>query len=78
MLAQAFFRVIFGGVNGAIIQAFRKVRPAWHAVVTIPLILAAFSHVIEFAVSSVYDSLTGTGKGKGFCLRCYFCGFGSI
>jgi hypothetical protein len=65
MLAQAFFRVIFGGVNGAIIQAFRKVRPAWHAVVTIPLILAGFSHVIEFAVSSAYDSLTGThGKGK--------------
>jgi hypothetical protein len=65
MLAQAFFRCVYGGVNGSIIQAFRKVRPAWHAVVTIPLILAAFSHVMEFTVSSVYDRLSGTnGRSK--------------
>src|SRR5215217_6296987 len=65
MLAQAFFRALFGGVNGSIIQAFRKVHPAWHAVFTIPLVLAAFSHVIEFAVSSAYDAATGThGKAK--------------
>ncbi|MFN6963799.1 MAG: hypothetical protein ACK4S4_08540 [Pyrinomonadaceae bacterium] len=65
MLAQAAFRILFGGVNGAIIQAFRRVQPAWHAVLTIPLVLAAFSHVVEFVVSSIYDSLTGTrGKGK--------------
>src|SRR5437868_4701160 len=60
MLAQAFFRALFGGVNGAIIQAFRKVHPAWHAVFTIPLFLAAFSHVIEYGVSSAYDAATGT------------------
>jgi len=65
MLAQFVSRAIFGGVNGAIIQAFRKVEPAWHAVLTIPLILAAFSHVIEYIVQSVYDSAAGThGKGK--------------
>jgi len=65
MLAQAFFRALFGGVNGSIIQAFRKVQPAWHAVFTIPLVLAAFSHVIEFTVSAAYDAATGThGKGK--------------
>jgi hypothetical protein len=65
MLTQAFFRVVFGGVNGSIIQAFRKVQPAWHAVFTIPLVLAAFSHTIEFVVSAAYDAATGThGKGK--------------
>jgi hypothetical protein len=65
MLAQAFFRALFGGVNGSIIQAFRKVQPAWHAVFTIPLVLAAFSHLIEFSVSAIYDAATGThGKGK--------------
>lgn len=65
MLAQFFFRTLFGGVNGAIIQSFSKVEPAWQAVVTVPLMLAAFSHLIEYFVQSVYDSLTGTqGKGK--------------
>ena len=65
MLAQAFFRMLFGGVNGAIIQAFRRVQPAWHAVFTVPLVLAAFSHVIEYTVSAAYDAATGThGKGK--------------
>lgn len=65
MLTQFLFRTLFGGVNGAIIQAFRKVEPAWHAVLTIPLVLATFSHLIEFVVQTVYDSWIGThGKGK--------------
>jgi hypothetical protein len=64
-IALAVFRVIFGGVNGAIIQAYRNVKPAWHAVLTVPVVLAAFSHVIEFIVLTVYDALTGThGKTK--------------
>ena len=64
-IALAVFRVIFGGVNGAIIQAYRNVKPAWHAVLTVPVVLAAFSHVIEFAVLTVYDAMTGThGKTK--------------
>lgn len=58
--AQFFFRTLFGGINGAIIQSFSKVEPAWHAVLTVPLILACFSHLVEFIVQSVYDSYTGT------------------
>lgn len=65
MLVQFFFRTVFGGVNGAIIQSFSKVEPAWQAVITVPLVLAAFSHMVEFIVQSGYDSITGThGKGK--------------
>lgn len=68
-IALAVFRVIFGGVNGAIIQAYRNVKPAWHAVLTVPVVLAAFSHVIEFAVLTVYDSMTGTqGKTKAIAI----------
>ena len=64
-LAQSVFRIIFGGTNGAIIQSFSKVEPAWHAVLTVPLILAAFSHLVEFIVQSAYDSRTGVnGKGR--------------
>ncbi len=60
MAAQFFSRAIFGGANGAIIQSFSKVNPAWHAVLTVPLGLAVFSHIIEFIVQRIYDTYTGT------------------
>jgi|SRR5438034_5156326 len=64
-LSLSVFRFLFGGVNGAIIQAFRRVHPAWHALLTVPIVLAAFSHVIEFVVLTIYDAILGThGKTK--------------
>jgi hypothetical protein len=64
-VVQSIFRLIFGGVNGAIIQSFSKVEPAWHAVLTIPLVLAALSHLIEYVVQASYDSQAGvSGKGQ--------------
>jgi hypothetical protein len=64
-IAQSLFRLVFGGVNGAIIQSFSRVEPAWHAVLTVPLVLAAFSHLMEFVVQTLYDNQTGVnGKGK--------------
>jgi hypothetical protein len=62
-LAQSVFRFIFGGVNGSVIQSFRRVEPAWHAVLTVPLVLAAFSHLIEYIVQYFYDQNVGS-KGK--------------
>ena len=53
-IAQSIFRIIFGGVNGSIIQSFSKVEP---------LVLAAFSHLMEFAVQTMYDNQTGV-NGK--------------
>jgi hypothetical protein len=65
MLAQFAFRMLFGGINGALIQAYTKVEPAWQAVLTVPLILAFVSHVIEFFVQTAYDNYAGTSsKGK--------------
>jgi len=66
-LAQSVFRLIFGGVNGAIIQSFSRVEPAWHAVLTVPLILATFSHLMEFVVQTIYDNQTGV-DGKGWAI----------
>lgn len=60
MFAQFFSRMIFGGVNGAIIQSFSRVEPEWHAFLTVPLVLAVFSHLIEFIVQSLYDNYNGT------------------
>ncbi len=69
MIAQFIFRALFGGVNGAIIQSYSRVEPPWHAVLTIPLILATYSHVVEYIVQSVYDSVVGTqAKGRAIQL----------
>jgi len=62
-LAQSIFRFVFGGVNGSVIQSFRRVEPAWHAVLTVPLVLATFSHLIEYIVQYFYDQNVGS-KGK--------------
>jgi hypothetical protein len=63
-IALSVFRFLFGGVNGAIIQSYRRVQPAWHAVLTVPLLLAAGSHVMEFFVLTGYDAVVGTTGGK--------------
>jgi hypothetical protein len=68
-ITQSVFRLIFGGINGAIIQSFSRVEPPWHAVLTVPLVLAAFSHVVEFFVQTAYDHQTGVnGKGKAISI----------
>ena len=68
-IAQSIFRFIFGGVNGSIIQSFRRVEPAWHAVLTVPLILAALSHMIEFVVQYFYDINVGAnGKASAIAV----------
>jgi hypothetical protein len=59
-LALSVFRFLFGGVNGAIIQSYRRVLPAWHAVLTVPLFLAALSHLMEFIVLTGYEALFST------------------
>jgi hypothetical protein len=68
-IAQSVFRFLFGGINGSIIQSFRRVEPAWHAVLTVPLILAAISHVIEYIVQHVYDLNVGAnGKASAIAV----------
>ncbi len=59
-LAQFGFRFLFAGVGGALIQAFRRVEPAWKALLTILLIVPLISHVFEFIVQSSFAYLTGT------------------
>ncbi len=68
-IAQSIFRFVFGGVNGAIIQSFSKVEPPWHAILTVPLVLATLSHMIEFGVQTLYDNQTGVdGKNKALAI----------
>ena len=63
MGVQFIFRAVTGGTNGAIIQSFSKIEPAWHAVVTIPVVLTVVMHIGEWFVQVGFDRYAGT-KGK--------------
>ena len=58
--AQFAFRFLFAGVGGTLIQGFRKVEPAWKALLAIMLVLPLISHLFEFAVQALFAYVTGT------------------
>lgn len=59
-LVQFIFRFFFAGVSGALIQAFRRVEPAWKALFTILLLVPLISHIFEFLFQTSFAMLTGT------------------
>jgi hypothetical protein len=59
-LVQFIFRFLFAGVSGALIQAFRRVEPAWKALVTILLLVPLVSHLLEFIFQFSFAYFTGT------------------
>ncbi|MCY7345696.1 MAG: hypothetical protein LH614_05680 [Pyrinomonadaceae bacterium] len=61
-LVQFIFRFIFAGVGGALIQAFRRVEPAWKALLAILLIVPVISHVFEYFVQTGFAYFTQTGN----------------
>lgn len=59
-LVQFIFRFTFAGVGGALIQAFRRVEPAWKALLAILLIVPVISHIFEFIVQYSFAHFTQT------------------
>ena len=57
---QFAFRFAFAGVGGTLIQSFRKVEPAWKALLAIMLILPLISHLLEFAIQAAFGYFTST------------------
>lgn len=45
---EFFFRFFTTGVSGAVVQSFRKARPAWQANIIVSILLPTFSHTVEF------------------------------
>ena len=58
--AQFAFRFLFAGVGGTLIQSFRRVEPAWKALLAIMLVLPLISHLFEFAVQALFAYVTST------------------
>lgn len=59
-LVQFVFRFLFAGVSGALIQVFRRVEPAWKALLTILLLVPLVSHLLEFIFQFSFAYFTGT------------------
>ncbi|MDQ3321537.1 MAG: hypothetical protein M3525_03640 [Acidobacteriota bacterium] len=64
-LTQFLFRFAFAGVGGALIQAFRRVEPAWKALLAILLIVPVISHIFEFLVQTAFAHYTQTSDHTG-------------
>ncbi len=48
VLVELSFRFITSGISGALVQSFRKAKPAWLAMLIVSISLPVFSHTIEF------------------------------
>ncbi|NNE99044.1 MAG: hypothetical protein HKN25_08500 [Pyrinomonadaceae bacterium] len=48
VLVEVSFRFMTSGISGALVQSFRKARPAWIATIIITVTLPIFSHTVEF------------------------------
>ncbi len=67
-LAQFVFRFAFAGVGGALIQAFRRVEPAWKALLAILLIVPVISHIFEFLVQTGFAYYTQSEDHTGVAI----------
>lgn len=59
-LVQFVFRFLFAGVGGALIQSFRRVEPAWKALLATLMIVPLISHLFEYFLQSGFAHFTGT------------------
>lgn len=62
--AQVAFRMFLSGISGALIQSFRLVKPAWHGLIAVLLVIPLVSHIIEFSILRAYDYYAGTDSSK--------------
>ncbi len=67
-LVQFLFRFVFAGVGGALIQAFRRVEPAWKALLAILLIVPVISHIFEFLVQTGFAYYTQSEDHTGVAI----------
>ena len=59
-LVQFVFRFLFAGLSGALIQSFRRVEPAWKAMVSILLVIPLISHILEYLFQVLFVYVTAT------------------
>jgi hypothetical protein len=55
VLVELSFRFFTSGISGALVQSFRKARPAWLAMAIVSVFLPLFSHTVEYATHYVQE-----------------------
>jgi hypothetical protein len=69
MSAEFLFRALTAGFIGALTQNFRRVEPAWQAVLIVLIALPSLQHSCEFLVHwSRETPLLGASIGASICL----------
>lgn len=48
VLVELSFRFFTSGISGALVQSFRKAKPAWLATLIVSVSLPTFSHLVEY------------------------------
>lgn len=55
VLVELSFRFFTSGISGALVQSFRRARPAWLAMAIVSIFLPLFSHTVEFVTHYVQE-----------------------
>ena len=56
VLVEFSFRFLTSGISGALVQSFRRARPAWLAMAIISISLPIFSHTVEYTTHYVQEA----------------------
>jgi hypothetical protein len=62
MRLEALIYAVLAGFYGALVQSFRRVKPAWAATLTVMCLLPLINHSIEFAIHA-FSRTPRLGKG---------------
>lgn len=55
VLVELCFRFFTSGISGALVQSFRRARPAWLAMGIVSISLPVFSHTVEFLTHYIQE-----------------------
>jgi hypothetical protein len=80
MVVEFSFRFFSSGISGALVQSFRRARPAWLATSIVTISLPIFSHSIEFMThfaqekyfSNVFAAAENNARQKAFAVSVLF------
>lgn len=80
VLVELSFRFFTSGVSGALVQSFRRAKPAWLAILVVTISLPIFSHTIEFVThyaqeryfSNVFPASENNARTYAFTISVLF------
>lgn len=80
VMVELAFRFFTSGISGALVQSFRRAKPAWLATFVVTVSLPVFSHTIEFIThyaqevyfADVFEPSINNARQKAFAVSVLF------